>query len=99
MDKTLGSVEKNPKAVSVVQPMFSDGMMKFANLRGEWMKRSLGGMVNRVEEIDEGGIWESGRAREKVRGLIDLWEVMVVVVEVSNALLHTTHTEPRRKHC
>lgn len=54
------------------------------------MKRSLGGMVNRVEEIDEGGIWEGGRAREKVKGLIGLWDVMVVILEVCSTLARET---------
>jgi exocyst complex protein 7 len=82
----MGSGHTTPKTVSVIQPMFDDCMSQFANLRGEWMKRSLGVMVNRVDEIDEGGIWEGGRAREKVRGLISLWEVMVVILEVGLAL-------------
>jgi hypothetical protein len=58
-------------------------MNDFAALRGDWMKRSLGGLVSRIEEIDEGGIWEGGRGREKVRGLVDMWEVMIVILEVS----------------
>lgn len=47
------------------------------------MERSLGGMVGRVDDVDEGGIWEGGRGREKVKGLVGLWEVLVVVAEVS----------------
>ena len=58
-------------------------MNDFAALRGDWMKRSLGGLVSRIEEVDEGGIWEGSRGREKVRGLVDLYEVMIVVLEVS----------------
>ena len=43
----------------------------------------MNGLVSHVEEIDEGGIWESGRARDKVRGLISLWDVLIIVMEVS----------------
>ena len=81
--------------------MFDDSMANFASQRGEWMKRSLGSMVNRVDEIDEGGIWEGGRAREKVRGLISLWEVMVVMLEVcQEALLWValSRADTRRRH-
>ena len=101
MDKILGSPETIPKTISLVQPMFDDSMTNFASQRGEWMKRSLGSMVNRVDEIDEGGIWEGGRAREKVRGLISLWEVMVVMLEVcENAWLciALNRADARRRH-
>ena len=46
------------------------------------MKKSLNSMISRIEEIDEGGIWESSRGTEKVRGIIDLWEVLIIIVEV-----------------
>jgi hypothetical protein len=56
--------------------------------------------VSRVEEIDEGGIWEAGRGKEKVKGLVGLWDVLLVVTEVRlicmliDALLMTCR--PRR---
>ena len=75
--------QPTPKTETIVQPIFDQAMASFAELRGEWMRRSLGVMVGRVEELDEGGIWEGGRGREKVRGLVGLWEVLVVVLEVS----------------
>jgi hypothetical protein len=39
-------------------------------------------MISRVEEIDEGGIWESGRGNEKVKGLVGLWEGLMGVTAV-----------------
>lgn len=83
IDKILTPPQPTPKTETVVRPVFSDAMNDFAALRGDWMKRSLGGLVSRIEEIDEGGIWEGGRGREKVRGLVDMWEVMIVILEVS----------------
>lgn len=50
------------------------------------MCKTLGGMVSRVEEVDEGGIWEGGRGREKVRALGACWEVALVLVEVGTSL-------------
>ena len=46
------------------------------------MRRSLSGMVSRIEEIDEGGIWEGGRGGEKVRALVDLCELLIIIMEV-----------------
>lgn len=67
-----------------MRPIFDKAMADFARLRGDWIRRSLNRMVVKVEEIDEGGIW-AGRGTEKVRGLVDLWEAMIVVIEVSQA--------------
>jgi hypothetical protein len=47
-------------------------------------------MVSRVEEIDEGGIWEAGRGKEKVKGLVGLWDVLLVVTEVSLPVCRST---------
>ncbi len=57
-------------------------------------------MVNRVDELDEGGIWEGGRGRDKVRGLVGLWEVLVVILEVRDPIskLLGELTPDRRKH-
>ena len=43
----------------------------------------MDGMVSHIEEIDEGGIWEASRGQDKVKGLVQLWEVMVIIMEVS----------------
>ena len=48
------------------------------------MRRSMGGMVSHVEEIDEGGIWEASRGQDKVEGLMGLWQVMIIIMEVSS---------------
>jgi len=47
------------------------------------MVKSFRAMLVRVEEVDEGGIWEGGRGKEKVAALIDLWDAMPVMAEVS----------------
>jgi exocyst complex protein 7 len=68
---------------SIIQPILDDTMSSFASSRGEWMVKSLRGMLIRVEEVDEGGIWEGGRGKEKVAALIDLWDAMPIMAEVS----------------
>jgi len=68
---------------SIIQPIFDETIASLANLRGEWMVKSLRAMLVRVEEVDEGGIWEGGRGKEKVAALIDLWDAMPVMAEVS----------------
>lgn len=46
------------------------------------MVKSFRSMLVRVEEVDEGGIWEGGRGKEKVAALIDLWDAMPIMAEV-----------------
>lgn len=48
------------------------------------MKRSLEGLLGRVEESDEGMIW--GPGREKVGGWMGCWEGLMVLAEVSLGL-------------
>lgn len=101
IDKILSPSQATPKTDSVARPVFADAMKDFAAMRGDWMKRSLGGLVSRIEEVDEGGIWEGGRGREKVRGLVDLWEVMIVILEVSLLTLDIPEiaADARRRLC
>jgi exocyst complex protein 7 len=68
---------------SIIRPIFDETIASLANLRGEWMVKSFRAMLVRVEEVDEGGIWEGGRGKEKVAALIDLWDAMPVMTEVS----------------
>ncbi|ORY27086.1 Cullin repeat-like-containing domain protein [Naematelia encephala] len=88
----LNPRKSTPKTSSIIEPIMENATSAFAEMRGEWIKRSLSGMMTRVEEVDEGGIWEGDRGREKVKGLIGLCEVVIVVAEVSMAetLLITT---------
>ena len=88
IQKILHPSKPNPKTETIVQPIFDEAMRTFADLRGEWLKRGLSVMMNRVEEVDEGGIWEGGRGRGKVRGLVGLWEVLVIILEVSACRLY-----------
>ena len=44
----------------------------------------MDGMMSHVEEIDEGGIWEASRGKAKVKGLVQLWEVMILIMEVGS---------------
>jgi hypothetical protein len=60
-------------------------MSSFAAMRGEWMVKSFRGMLVRVDEVDEGGIWEGGRGKEKVAALIDLWDAMPIMAEASRS--------------
>ncbi|WVF72381.1 hypothetical protein IAT40_007196 [Kwoniella sp. CBS 6097] len=78
-----------PKTTSIIQPIWEDALQSFAELRGEWICRSLSGMLSRVEEIDEGGIWSGGRSREKVQGLSGLWESLLVFIEAETLLITT----------
>lgn len=72
-----------PKTESLLAPRYAELISSFADMRGEWMRKSLGVLLGRVEEVDEGGIWEMGRGREKAGGLVALWEGMIVLTEVS----------------
>lgn len=76
----------HPKTESIVEPMYDDMIRSFASLRAEGISHSLDVLLGRVEEIDEGGIWEGGRGREKARGLTGLWDALIVLAEVSPAL-------------
>ena len=91
MQKLIHPAEATPKTQTIVQPIFDQAMSTFADLRGDWLRRTLGAMVNKVEEVDEGGIWEGGRGKEKVRGLVGLWEVMVIMLEVRLLLPKELH--------
>jgi hypothetical protein len=70
--------------------MFENALSEYGTQRGEWICSSLEGMVSRVEEIDEGGIWEAGRGKEKAKGLVGLWDVLLVVTEVSLPVCRST---------
>jgi hypothetical protein len=39
-------------------------------------------MLAKVDEVDEGGIWQGGKGGEKARLVGDLWDAMSIVVEV-----------------
>jgi exocyst complex protein 7 len=69
---------------TIIQPIFDETISSFASMRGYWMVKSFRAMLVRVEEVDEGGIWEGGRGKEKVAALIDLWDAMPVMAEVSS---------------
>lgn len=68
---------------TIIQPIFDDTMAAFAQNRGEWMVKSFSGMLSKVDEVDEGGIWEGGRGKEKVAALVDLWDAIPLLTEVS----------------
>ncbi|KAK8870005.1 hypothetical protein IAR55_000575 [Kwoniella newhampshirensis] len=80
-----------PKTQSIIQPIFDETIPNFASLRGDWMCRSMSGLVARIEEADEGGIWEGGKGRgkEKVRGLVGLWESVMILAEAETMLITT----------
>jgi exocyst complex protein 7 len=82
IDAILAPSNPTPKTELLVSPIFDEAMGGFAAMRGDWMRRSLSGMVSRIEEIDEGGIWEGGRGGEKVRALVDLCELLIIIMEV-----------------
>lgn len=46
------------------------------------MVKSFSGMLSKVDEVDEGGIWEGGRGKEKVAALVDLWDAIPLLTEV-----------------
>ncbi|WVQ78246.1 hypothetical protein IAT38_000329 [Cryptococcus sp. DSM 104549] len=77
-----------PKTAGIIQPIFEDAVTKFAALRGDWICRSLSGLASRVEEADEGGIWENG-GREKVGGLVTMWEAVLAAAEAETMLITT----------
>jgi hypothetical protein len=69
----------------MIQPILDETLNSFAKMRGEWMVSSFRPMLARVEEVDEGGIWEGGRGKEKVAALIDLWDAMPIMAEVKSS--------------
>lgn len=76
-----------PKTESIIQPLYGDMVRSFADVRADGINRSMTHLLARVDEIDEGGIWEGGRGREKARGLIGLWDALIVIAEVSYPLV------------
>ncbi|OCF55156.1 hypothetical protein L486_07267 [Kwoniella mangroviensis CBS 10435] len=78
-----------PKTLSIIQPIWDQTINTFAEMRGEWMCRCLSGLITKVEEADEGGIWADGRGREKVKGLTGLWEGLLSLVEAETLLITT----------
>ncbi|WVR04979.1 hypothetical protein IAU60_001991 [Kwoniella sp. DSM 27419] len=78
-----------PKTASIIEPMWSDTLRSFGDMRGDWICRSLNGMIGRVEEIDEGGIWQGGRSKDKIKGLVGLWDSLLLVAEAETLLITT----------
>jgi exocyst complex protein 7 len=85
MTSMLHPTPPTPKTASIIEPIFDDTIATFAEMRGEWISRSFSGMIARVDEVDEGGIWEGGRGNDKVRSLVGLWEGLTVITEVSDS--------------
>ena len=82
-----------PRSESLFQPRFDDMISQFASIRGEWVCRSLSPMMSRLEELDEGGIWD-GQVEAKVEALVNLWEVMLVVIEAETLVIVTLFQPP-----
>ncbi|EIW68795.1 hypothetical protein M231_06865 [Tremella mesenterica] len=57
----------------------------FAEIRVDWIRRSLSAMLAKVEEVDGDGIWEVGK--EKVGALVKLWEVLLPVMEAETLVI------------
>ncbi|WRT66900.1 uncharacterized protein IL334_003865 [Kwoniella shivajii] len=94
INSTLYPRNPTPKTLSIVQPIWEQTISSFAEMRGDWFCRCLSGLVSRVEEIDEGGIWSEGRGRDKVRGLVGLWESLLNLAEAETLLITTLFPTP-----
>lgn len=79
----LNPANPTPKTLSIIQPIFEDAVSQFARLRGDWMCRSLNALAIKVEEADEGGIWENQGGRGKVGNIMSIWEAIMHAAEVS----------------
>lgn len=42
-------------------------------------------MLGKVEEVDEGGIWQGEKSGEKIKLLGDLWDALSIAVEVGRS--------------
>ncbi|ODN84885.1 hypothetical protein L202_00737 [Cryptococcus amylolentus CBS 6039] len=80
---------ETPKTATVLNPSYEDAISKLAGIRGEWICRSMSSLVSKVEEADEGGIWEGHSGREKVESILRLWEVIIHVAEAETMLITT----------
>ncbi|ORX34454.1 Cullin repeat-like-containing domain protein [Kockovaella imperatae] len=89
MNELVFPSDPTPKTESIIMPLWEEAISGFANLRGDWICRSFGGSLAHVDEIDEGGIWESSRGQEKVKGLVNLWQVLTSVMEAETLLITT----------
>ncbi|WWC85250.1 uncharacterized protein L201_000112 [Kwoniella dendrophila CBS 6074] len=78
-----------PKTISIIQPIWNQTLSSFGEMRGDWICRCLSGSITRVEEADEGGIGAEGRGRDKVKGLVGLWESLINIVEAETLLITT----------
>ncbi|WVW83405.1 hypothetical protein I302_105424 [Kwoniella bestiolae CBS 10118] len=83
------SSSTTPKTSSIIQPIWDQTLRTFAEMRGEWICRCLSGLISKVDEADGGGIWADGRGKEKVRGLVGLWESLLSIVEAETLLITT----------
>lgn len=83
MQKQLFPANPASRVQTVIQPLYQDMLAQFASIRSDWIKRSFGSMLSKLEEVDEGGIWQGGRGREKTQLHGRLWDAMGVVAEVS----------------
>lgn len=82
MTAYLNPAEPTPKTLSIIQPIFEGAISQFATLRGDWMCRSMNGLLIKVEEADEGGIWEGQGGRGKVGNIMNIWEAIMHAAEV-----------------
>jgi exocyst complex protein 7 len=71
----------NPKTRSVLDRQHEQAMSEFSHQRGEWIRKSISSLASKVEEADEGGIWE-GSSGGKVKLLMAMWEALTVAMEV-----------------
>ncbi|WWC61383.1 uncharacterized protein I303_103966 [Kwoniella dejecticola CBS 10117] len=89
INSILYPANPTPKTASIVQPIWDQTIATFGDMRGDWLCRCLSGLITRVEESDEGGIWAEGRGREKVQSLLGCWESLLSLVEAETLLITT----------
>ncbi|OXB39264.1 hypothetical protein J007_00940 [Cryptococcus neoformans] len=77
----LNPANPAPKTLSIIQPIFEDAISQFARLRGDWVCRSLSALAVKVEEVDEGGVWEGQSGRGKVGNIMSIWEAIMHAAE------------------
>lgn len=72
---------------------------RLATTRGDALCRTIEPLTRRVDEVQGRGLWEGGKGEEStVREVGRVWEIMELLVEVSQLCIPVTYTNdsPRR---
>jgi len=81
-----------PRAAQVITPIMDELIADVAQIRGDWLRKSMSGLATRVEEADA-TVYE-GRGGEKVRLCMKMWDTFLTVCECEANLSSTIMPGP-----